>query len=53
MRPSELLAQKVIPISPVALDTETSGLFVDDGARAAVVSIAYIPAEGEDMVALA
>jgi len=42
MLPSELLAQRVIPTSPVALDTETSGLYVDDGARVAVVSVAWV-----------
>jgi len=42
MLPSQLLAQKIIPEGPVALDTETSGLFVDDGARVAVVSVAWL-----------
>lgn len=45
MLPSDLLVlakQGVFPIGPVALDTETSGLFVDDGARVAVVSVAWI-----------
>jgi len=44
MKPSDLLAlaqDGVYPIGPVALDTETSGLHVDDGARVAVVSIAF------------
>lgn len=48
MLPSELLnlaRQGVLPKSPVALDTETSGLFVDDGARVAVVSVAWIDRE--------
>lgn len=31
------------PDSLVAVDTETSGLFVDDGARVSIVSIAYYP----------
>lgn len=33
--------------SPIAVDTETSGLHVDDGARVAVVSIAYRNSRGE------
>ena len=44
MKPSNLLqlAQDgVYPTGPVALDTETSGLHVDDGARVAVVSVAF------------
>lgn len=45
MLPSQLLDlanQGIMPQTPVALDTETSGLFVDDGARVAVVSVAWI-----------
>ena len=44
MKPSTLLALAVgglTPKGPIALDTETSGLHVDDGARVAVVSIAF------------
>lgn len=44
MKPSKLLelAQHgFMPSGPVSLDTETSGLHVDDGARVAVVSIAF------------
>ena len=44
MKPSTLLAlasDGVLPLGPVALDTETSGLHVDDGARVAVVSVAF------------
>lgn len=44
MRPSTLLrlyTEGYAPLGPVALDTETSGLHVDDGARVAVVSIAF------------
>jgi DNA polymerase I-like protein with 3'-5' exonuclease and polymerase domains len=43
--PSQLLQlalRGTLPSGPVALDTETSGLFVDDGARVAVVSVAWI-----------
>lgn len=46
--PSDLLAALKDPIGPrihtrrIALDTETSGLFVDSGARAATVSVAWI-----------
>lgn len=49
MLPSDLLAlarEGVLPSSPVALDTETSGLFVDDGARVAVVSVAWVDQDG-------
>ena len=42
MLPSQLLEQRIIPNGPIALDTETSGLFVDDGARVAVVSVAWL-----------
>lgn len=44
MKPSTLLELAVgglTPTGPIALDTETSGLHVDDGARVAVVSIAF------------
>jgi DNA polymerase-1 len=44
MKPSTLLELAVgglTPNGPIALDTETSGLHVDDGARVAVVSIAF------------
>jgi DNA polymerase I-like protein with 3'-5' exonuclease and polymerase domains len=44
MKPSDLLnlaEHGVLPSGPVSLDTETSGLHVDDGARVAVVSIAF------------
>ena len=46
MKPTDLLAlaeHGVYPRGVVALDTETSGLHVDDGARVAVVSIAFVP----------
>lgn len=33
-------------VGPVAVDTETSGLYADDGARVAIVSIAWDPTEG-------
>lgn len=36
---------RVLPVGhvgPVAVDTETSGLYVDDGARVAVVSVAWL-----------
>lgn len=39
------------PFGPVAVDTETSGLFVDDGARVATVSVAWMGPDG--VVALA
>lgn len=42
MLPSQLLARGIRPNGPIAVDTETSGLFVDDGARVAVVSIAWL-----------
>ena len=58
MLPSDLLAQRIVPDGPIALDTETSGLFVDDGARVAVVSVAWLgdlpvasPGPGEPWVA--
>lgn len=35
------------PQSPVAFDTETSGLYVDDGARVSTVSVAWVDYEGE------
>ncbi len=35
------------PDSPVAFDTETSGLYADDGARVATVSVAWADYEGE------
>ncbi len=38
MKPSEL----PIVDTAVAVDTETSGLFVDDGATLSVVSVAYL-----------
>lgn len=44
MKPTDLLQLYtcgIRPAGPVALDTETSGLHVDDGARVAVVSIAF------------
>ena len=44
MKPTDLLRlaeQGVYPSAAVALDTETSGLHVDDGARVAVVSVAW------------
>jgi DNA polymerase I-like protein with 3'-5' exonuclease and polymerase domains len=46
LKPSDLLTlaeNGVFPVGPVALDTETSGLHVDDGARVAVVAIAFSP----------
>lgn len=42
MLPSQLLARGIRPTGPIAVDTETSGLFVDDGARVAVVSVAWL-----------
>lgn len=42
MLPSQLLDQNIIPSGPIAVDTETSGLFVDDGARVAAVSVAWL-----------
>lgn len=36
-----------MPKSPVSFDTETSGLFVDDGARVATVSVAWVDFDGE------
>jgi len=44
LKPSDLLKlahEGFYPIGPVSLDTETSGLHVDDGARVAVVSLAF------------
>lgn len=44
MIPSQLLDlynRGIQPAGPIALDTETSGLHVDDGARVAVVSVAF------------
>ncbi len=49
LKPSDLLDMAlagVIPQGNVSLDTETSGLFVDDGARVATVSIAWEDPEG-------
>ena len=40
-KPSEALPDPATLIGPVAVDTETSGLFTDDGARLCVVSVAY------------
>ena len=46
--PSDLMGlasvneDKWLPQSPVAVDTETSGLYVDQGARIATVSISWI-----------
>jgi DNA polymerase I-like protein with 3'-5' exonuclease and polymerase domains len=40
-RPSQVLPSPDELLSAVAVDTETSGLAVDDGARVAVVSLAY------------
>jgi DNA polymerase-1 len=36
------------PASIVAVDTETSGLFIDDGARTCVVSVAYYDRSGAE-----
>ena len=50
MLPSQLLKlarEGYLPEHPVALDTETSGLFVDDGARVAVVSVAWLENRSE------
>ena len=40
---SDLILPELKPESLVAVDTETSGLFVDDGARCSIVSIAWYP----------
>lgn len=42
-RPSDVLPDDVESL--VAVDTETSGLYYDDGARVAVVSVAWIPTD--------
>lgn len=49
LRPSDLLALAETGLIPeeVAFDTETSGLFPDDGARPATASVAWIDYEGE------
>lgn len=50
MGPRHLLAlaqQGLLPKQPVALDTETSGLRVDDGARVSTVSVAWIDPDNE------
>lgn len=50
MLPSDLLAlmnSGMIPQSPVAYDTETSGLYPDDGAQTSTVSVAWVDYEGE------
>lgn len=50
IRPSDLvrLANEwgLVPLSKVAVDTETSGLFVDDGARVSTVSVAFFDDDG-------
>lgn len=40
-RPSDVLPPIRMLIGPVTVDTETSGLFTDDGARVCAVSVAY------------
>lgn len=47
-RPSEVLhpVSQLAP-EPVAVDTETSGLYVDDGARACAVSVTYRTIDGQ------
>lgn len=49
LRPSDLVALAETGLFPdeVAFDTETSGLFPDDGARPATASVAWIDYEGE------
>jgi hypothetical protein len=50
MLPSDLLDLLISgfgPDSPVAFDTETSGLYADDGARVATVSVAWADYDGE------
>lgn len=42
----ELARNGVLPESEVAVDTETSGLFVDDGARVSTVSVAFTDVGG-------
>jgi DNA polymerase I-like protein with 3'-5' exonuclease and polymerase domains len=42
-----LMAFSLGPTGPVALDTETSGLYTDDGARVSTVSVAWEDAEGD------
>lgn len=50
--PSDLMGlasvnpEKWLPQSPVAVDTETSGLYVDQGARIATVSVSWIDRDG-------
>jgi len=47
--PSDLLKlweRGVRPVTAVAVDTETSGLFVDDGARVSTVSLAFLDVSG-------
>lgn len=46
-RPSQVLPDPATVIGPLSLDTETTGLFVDDGARVVVVSLAY-QVQGDD-----
>lgn len=49
IKPSELLAlaeDGIMPAGNVSLDTETSGLFTDDGARVATVSVAWEDQDG-------
>lgn len=50
--PSDLLdlfKNEMRPQEPVSVDTETSGLFADDGARASTVSVAWEDTDGEWM----
>ena len=42
MLPSQLLARGIRPDGPIAVDTETSGLYTDEGARIAAVSVAWL-----------
>ena len=47
--PSDLLRmarQGILPAHPVSLDTETSGLYPDDGARVSTVSVGWADPEG-------
>ena len=49
LRPSDLLALANIGTIPeeISCDTETSGLFADDGARVSTVSVAWVDWNGE------
>ena len=45
--PSEVLVG-LDPAIPIAVDTETNGLYADDGARVSVLSVSWIPPEISD-----